>query len=55
MSFVYEISPNSAQSTQMKISLAATVLLSALVPGEEDLQLRHTSGFDIDLALQDDT
>ena len=54
MSFVYEISPNSAQSRQMKISLAATVLLSAL-PGEEDLQLRHTSGFDIDLALQDNT
>ena len=54
MSFVCEISPNSAQSRQMKISLAATVLLSAL-PGEEDLQLRHTSGFDIDLALQDNT
>ena len=54
MSFVYEINPSSAQSTQMKINLAATVLLSAL-PGEEDLQLRHTSGFDIDLAFQDNT
>ena len=54
MSFVYEINPNSAQSTQMKINLAATVLLSAL-PGEEDLQLRHTSGFDINLAFQDNT
>ena len=43
-----------AQSTQVKINLAATVLLSAL-PGEEDLQLRHTSGFDIDLAFQDNT
>ena len=33
---------------------SATVLLSAL-PGEEDLQLRHTNGFDIDLAFQDNT
>ena len=52
MSFVYEIKPNSAQSTQMKINLAATVLLSALPGDWEDLQLRHTSGFDINLTFQ---